>query len=367
MARRPQQYGTLASIAAKLGVSRTTVSNAYNRPEQLSAELRQRILNTAEKMGYLGPDPMARSLRTRRAGSIGVLLTEHLSYAFEDLASVDFLAGMAEAAYGSNTMLTLVPASPETSVDLVSAQQLVSQSVVDGFVIYSVAKGDPHLQAVRTRGLPAVICDQPADELDLPFVGIDDHAAIAPAAHALVNAGHRKVGILSIRLDRVRNDGRVTRERLENAQHHVQRSRVSGALDVFASAGIDVSDIPIMECWQNDRSHNIGVAKNLLEAYPDLTAVLCTTDSLAFGVLDYAMSIGKSVPGDLSVTGFDGTQLALARNLSTVIQPNKNKGEETGKLLFQMIEHNITGGPAPVETRVILDTCYNAGSTIASL
>lgn len=100
MARRPQQTGTLASLAAKLGVSRTTVSNAYNRPEQLSAELRQRILDTAEKMGYPGPDPMARSLRTRHAGSIGVLLTDHLSYAFEDMASVDFLAGMAEAAYG---------------------------------------------------------------------------------------------------------------------------------------------------------------------------------------------------------------------------------------------------------------------------
>lgn len=172
MARRPQQTGTLASLAAKLGVSRTTVSNAYNRPEQLSAELRQRILDTAEKMGYPGPDPMARSLRTRHAGSIGVLLTDHLSYAFEDMASVDFLAGMAEAAYG-NTMLTLVPANPESSVDLTSAQQLVSQSVVDGFVIYSVAKGDPHLQAVRQRGLPVVICDQPADEEDLPFVGIE--------------------------------------------------------------------------------------------------------------------------------------------------------------------------------------------------
>src|SRR5699024_8779711 len=123
MARRPQQTGTLASLAAKLGVSRTTVSNAYNRPEQLSAERRQRILDTAEKMGYPGPDPMARSLRTRHAGSIGVLLTDHLSYAFEDMASVDFLAGMAEAAYG-NTMLTLVPANPESSVDLTSAQQL---------------------------------------------------------------------------------------------------------------------------------------------------------------------------------------------------------------------------------------------------
>ena len=359
MARRPQQTGTLASLAAKLGVSRTTVSNAYNRPEQLSAELRQRILDTAEKMGYPGPDPMARSLRTRHAGSIGVLLTDHLSYAFEDMASVDFLAGMAEAAYG-NTMLTLVPANPESSVDLTSAQQLVSQSVVDGFVIYSVAKGDPHLQAVRQRGLPVVICDQPADEEDLPFVGIEDRAAIAPAARVLVAAGHRNIGILSIRLDRERNDGRVTRERLDNAHHHVQQSRVRGALDIFREAGVNPADVPIMECWLNDRPHNVATAKALLEAHPDLTAVLCTTDSLAFGVLEYLASIGKSVPEDLSVTGFDGTQLALARNLTTVIQPNRQKGMEAGKLLFSMIE----GGDA---RRVLLDTTFAPGGTVRAL
>lgn len=358
MARRPQQTGTLASIAAKLGVSRTTVSNAYNRPEQLSADLRKRILDTAEKMGYMGPDPMARSLRTRRVGTIGVLLTEHLSYAFEDMASVDFLAGMAEAAYG-NTMLTLIPANPETSVDLMSAQQLVSQAVVDGFVIYSVAKGDPHLQAVRQRGLPTVICDQPADEEEVPFVGIDDRAAIAPAASALVAAGHRRIGILSIRLDRQRNDGRVTRERLENAHHHVQKSRVWGALDVFREAGINPADVPIMECWLNDREHNVAAAHALLGAHPDLTAVLCTTDSLAFGVLEYMHSIGKTVPEDLSLTGFDGTQPALARGLTTVIQPNKKKGFEAGKLLFSMIEQDSQGSG-----RMILETSFSAGSTV---
>lgn len=365
MARRPQNYGTLASIAAKLGVSRTTVSNAYNRPGQLSADLRERILDTAEKMGYLGPDPMARSLRTRRAGSIGVLLTEHLSYAFEDMASVDFLAGMSEAAYGSNTLLTLVPASPETSTDAITAQQLISQTVVDGFVIYSVAKGDPHLEAVRLRGLPSVICDQPADEVGLPFVGIDDFQAIAPAAHALMDAGHRKVGILSIRLDRVRNDAHVDQQRLDAAQHHVQQARIRGALSVFAAHGVAHGDVPIIECWLNDRAHNIAAAGALLDAHPELTAVLCTTDSLAFGVMEYAATHAISVPGDLSVTGFDGTELALARDITTVVQPNKRKGFDAGSLLFQMIERNIAQVPEPPRARIILETGFNAGTTLA--
>lgn len=356
---RKQQYGTLASIAAKLGVSRTTVSNAYNRPEQLSADLRQRILDTAEEMGYLGPDPVARSLRTRRAGAIGVLLTEDLTYAFEDMASVDFLAGVAQAA--GDTQLTLVPASPESSVDHASAQQLVNNSAVDGFVIYSVAKGDPHLEAVQARGLPAVISDQPAGEEDVPFVGADDRLAIAPAAQALVDAGHRKIGILSIRLDRERNEGPVSSERLENAQYQLQRARVLGALDVFEAAGMDPAAVPVVECWINDKEHNFAAAQQLLEANPDLTGVLCTTDSLAFGVLRYIKSLGKTVPADLSVTGYDGTEMALARDLTTVIQHNKLKGFKAGQILLQMIEKEF------VEPKTVLTTTFHEGSTVAKV
>ena len=107
---RSARRGTLASIAAELGVSRTTVSNAYNKPDQLSEELREKILNTATRLGYPGPDPTARSLRTRHAGAIGVLLTEELTYAFEDQASLEFMAGVSEACSKMNASMLLIPA-----------------------------------------------------------------------------------------------------------------------------------------------------------------------------------------------------------------------------------------------------------------
>ncbi|WP_034650878.1 LacI family DNA-binding transcriptional regulator [Corynebacterium vitaeruminis] len=350
---------SLASLAKELGVSRTTVSNAYNHPEQLSASLRERILETAERLGYPGPDPTARSLRTKRVNALGVLLTEHLTYAFEDRASLDFLAGMAEASYGSQTSMTLVPVGPNTT-DVLSARQLVNSAVVDGFVVYSVAKNDPYLEAAKTRGLPIVICDQPADDFELPFVGIDDRAAIAPAARALVDAGHTKIGILCIRLDTVPNNGPVSAERLDNAHHHVQRSRVLGALDVFAEAGIDRASVPVVERHINDPRNNVDAARQLLEANPELTAVLCSTDTMAFGVLEYARGKGLSVPGDLSVTGFDGIEPALAMGLSTVIQPNKEKGLNAGRMLASLLDDETAA------KRVLLETTYNEGATIAA-
>lgn len=357
MAKRSPRKISLASLAQELGVSRTTVSNAYNHPEQLSHELRVRILDVAEKLGYPGPNPAARSLRMRRIGSIGVLLTEHLTYAFEDIASVDFLAGLAEASIGTQTTLTLVPVGP-SSASPTAALQLVNSAVVDGFVVYSVAKDDPYLEAANTRGLPTLICDQPTNDDRFPFVGIDDAHAIAPAAHALVTAGHRKIGILCIRLSLDRNDGLVSPQRLETAHHHVQQARVQGALQVFAAAGIDPRTVPIVERHINDPENNIDAARELLTRHPDLTAVLCTTDTMALGVLNYAAAHGINVPEDLSVTGFDGISTALMRNVTTVLQPNKAKGECAGRVLHHMIEG------LQVEPRTILDVGFYPGSTV---
>ncbi|WP_293777647.1 LacI family DNA-binding transcriptional regulator [uncultured Corynebacterium sp.] len=351
---------TLASLAAELGVSPTTVSNAYNRPDQLAPATRERILAAAAERGYTGPDPTARSLRTRRQGSLGVLLTEHLSYAFEDMASVDFLAGMAEASAGASTTLTLIPAGPDTAGAPNDAQaaQLVGSAAVDGFVVYSVAAGDAYLDAVQRRGLPVVVCDQPTDS-GLPFVGVDDRAAIAPAAQALVDASHTRIGILAIRLYRERLDGEVTAAQLAAADMHVQRSRVLGALDVFAAAGLDPASIPVVTRHINDSRTAYAAAEELLTKHPDLTAVLCTTDSMALGVMAYARDHGIAVPGQLSVTGFDGIAPALALGLSTVVQPNKEKGAAAGRMLASLIDGR---GEVP---RVLLETTFQPGRTVA--
>ncbi|MEO1204134.1 MAG: LacI family DNA-binding transcriptional regulator, partial [Pseudomonadota bacterium] len=95
MARAKQRL-TLRDMASRLGVSTATISNAFNRPDQLSRQLRERILDECHTAGYLGPNAAARSLRTGRTGIIGVMLSNYLSYSFSDPVAQQFLQGLSE-------------------------------------------------------------------------------------------------------------------------------------------------------------------------------------------------------------------------------------------------------------------------------
>src|SRR6059058_1886487 len=220
---RTRRQATLASLAAELGVSRTTVSNAYNRPDQLSAPLRARVLEAARRLGYPGPDPVARSLRTRKAGAVGLLLTEALSYAFRDPAATGFLEGLALACEEAGQGLLLVPVSPEQA-DVTA----VHQAGVDGFVVYSVREDDPHFLAVLERPLPVVVCDQPHGVEGVDRVGVDDRAGMLALARHLTGLGHRRIGVLCMRLGAGHHDGPADRARQDNTTYPVQRDRLAG-------------------------------------------------------------------------------------------------------------------------------------------
>src|ERR1700751_3364452 len=145
----PRRRATRASLAAELKVSRTTISNAFNRPDQLSADLRERVLETAKRLGYPGPDPVARSLRTRKAGAVGLLMAEPLTYFFSDPAARDFVAGVAQSCeeMGQGLLLGAVGAIRRPG----DGTGAVLAAGVDGFVVYSVCDDDPYLQVVLQR------------------------------------------------------------------------------------------------------------------------------------------------------------------------------------------------------------------------
>jgi DNA-binding LacI/PurR family transcriptional regulator len=342
----PRRRATLASLAAELKVSRTTISNAYNRPDQLSADLRERVLAAAKELGYAGPDPLARSLRTRKAGAIGLVITEPLNYSFSDPAALGFVTGLAESCEEAGQGLLLVAAGPGRSVSDGTAAGLAAS--VDGFVVYSASDDDPYLAVISQRGLPVVVVDQPMDVPGASRVGIDDRAAMRSIAEYVVGLGHRQLGMLTMRLGREwpyesTAPAVAHPERLQSPHFHVQRERINGVLDAMKRAGLHRGSLTVVESSEHRPSSGGAAAKVALEANPQITALMCTADVLAVSAMDYLRAHGIYVPGQMTVTGFDGVPEALARGLSTVSQPSVEKGRRAGWLL-----HNPPRSGLPV-------------------
>jgi DNA-binding LacI/PurR family transcriptional regulator len=325
---------TLTQVAAEAGVSPMTVSNAFNRPDQLSPSMRERVLETARRVGYSGPDPVARGLRSGRAGAIGVVYDTRLSYALRDPAAGAFLSGICERAEGDRLGLLIVPGTAPEDRDV----NPVRGAIVDGFLIYSVATGDPLLAAVLDRGLPTVVVDQPRIR-GTAFVGIDDRAAAAAAAGHALALGHRRLAALTFAQVPDGRSGIADAARQASATYPVTRARLAGYADAAAAVGVRWADVPVYECAGSSRDLGAAGAAALLECSPRPTALLATSDELALGALDAAHERGVRVPGELSVIGFDDTPAAAGARppLTTVHQDHAEKGRGACALLLDRI------------------------------
>jgi DNA-binding LacI/PurR family transcriptional regulator len=322
---------TLQTIADELGVSRSTVSNAYSRPDQLSPELRSRILETAKRLGYAGPNPSARSLRSGRVGAIGVLLTANLSSAFSDPYTVSYLRGLAEAAESRQTSLLLIPLPNDPD----AARLAVRDAAVDAFCVYCVPDWCGVLEVIRSRALPVVGGEDPSViEPGECHVGIDERAACRQLGQHVTALGHRRVAILGHWAADQPVSGPVTVADPGELRNYVTRERVLGYRDALGAVGVAWRDVTFVHVAGNDRSHGALAASYALDRADRATAIMATTDMLALGVLD-ALASRRLRPGiDVSVTGFDDIPEAAAAGLTTVWQPSDERGRLSGQMLF---------------------------------
>lgn len=326
---------TLADVAAYIGVSRTTVSNAYNRPDQLSPTLRERVLTAAGELGYNGPDPVARSLRRGKAGSLGLVFDQQLRYIFTDPAAVLFVSGVAAGCEDQGTGLALVPQLPG------GAAEVVRSALVDGYVMFCTPEDDDRLDAVRARGLPFVLVDF-SPYVEGPRVNIDDRGGARAAAQHLVDLGHRRFGLVL-----PYDDGATTAALAEEgsdptkaADHtrwrcFIRHERILGWREPLKNAGVDWDAVPVGSASGRADESGYRAAVQLLDRADRPTAILCLSDVLAFGVMRAAAERGIRIPQDLSIVGYDDVPEAATSSLTTVFQNHAAKGEEAVRLLTE--------------------------------
>lgn len=345
----PSRRITLKDLAKQLGVSTATVSNAFNRPDQLSPRLRDRILAEARALGYDGPDAKARSLRTGRSCIIAVVVAESLTYSLNDAVSSEFLAGVAEVLDAHGHTLLLLSGRERAE------QTTGSASIADGFIVYGLMPAQS-LTGKLAQQRPLVAVDFSID--GRPMVHIDNRpASYAIARHALRRPPQRP-GILSLRLTRTPCNGRTTGHALLSEEKTITRSRLTGFHQAFADAGIDPASVPVWNIEENTFEDCAPVIAAVLDLpddeRPDL--LLCMSDRIALTALTLAEQRGIRIPDDLRLTGFDGISEGQYRapRLTTVRQESGEKGRLAASMIL---------GIAPAEshelkTEMILgDTC----------
>jgi DNA-binding LacI/PurR family transcriptional regulator len=340
--------GTLRDVARLVGVSHTTVSNAFSRPDQLSPELREKILAAARSVNYSGPNPAAQMLTRGFANTIALVYADPLYHAFEDPATSAFVGGVAEACDQRGLGLLLLQGGGATLHTIQSA-------AVDGLIIYSMSKEGEAIRTIADRGLPMVVVDQPLIP-KVPFVGIDDRAAARACAQHLKDLGHQSFAIVTFQLGSDGHCGLIERKRLKVICFEIPKRRIEGYLEVIDCSGPEFSVI-VWECSSSNEESGRTAAEGILRTEPRPTAILATSDRLAIGVMEVARGHQLRVPQDLAVIGFDDIPAAklITPRLTTVHQPMADKGRLAVSLLLKEKRSLRTMVPTKVIVRQSTD------------
>ena len=311
---------TIRDVAAAAGVSRGTVSRVINGGHWVSPESRAAVDAAISSTGYHA-NHHARSLATGRADSIAFLLTEPQHLLFADPTFSILLRGAAQAlAQRKKALVLLVAGTPE---ERANAAHFVGAGHVDGVLLISSHESDPLLGDLIATGIPTVSCGIPLGRPgELPTVSVDESGSARIMTRYLRESGRRRIAMIAGPADTPGG-----------------RFRLVGFQEELG----DDFDAELVE--QGDYSMESGsvAMERLLERRADVDAVFAASDLMAAGAMTYLRRVGKRVPEDIAVAGFDDSGLAatLEPALTTMRQPFEHISEEMVALLLNV----IGGGP----------------------
>ena len=306
---------TIYSIAESLGVSPSTVSRAFSRPEMVKQSVREQILETARELGYT-PNRAARGLATGRTGVIGMLVPDVENPFFPPL-----IRAVQDAAREQDAELLLIDSELSASAE----QDLVARirPQVDGLIIASARLPSKQLHDVL-RGVPAVIVNRAVRSL--PAVVCDNTEALQGLAQHLREHGHSRVALLR-----------------GPSASWAATSRARAVRSWAESSGVELVELGPFEAQFEDGR---AAAQQIIDV--DATAVFAFDDLMAAGVIAGLSERGERVPADRSIVGCDDVLLArtMTPGLTTVAAPFT----ELGRASVEVLGEAIAGGPVRTVT-----------------
>jgi LacI family transcriptional regulator len=305
---------TMAHVAREASVSLMTVSRVINSKEGVSQATRERVQAVIERLGYR-PSDIARGLVTKRTGTLGLVIPDVSNPFFAEVAR-----GAEHIAYDAGYNVFLCNTGEDTQRELEVLQSL-EEKRVDGIVVCSSRLEESALEEAVAGHLAAVLVNRRLESDDVGIVLIDDMVGGQMTTNHLLQAGHRAIGYLA-----------------GPPASRSGRWRAEGYRAALKAAGVDHNPDWVRHCLPVVEGGR-ETTRELLSACPELTALFCYNDLVAIGALQACADLGRRVPDDVAIVGFDDIPLAalVSPALTTCLVPRYDLGSAAMRLLLDKI------------------------------
>jgi DNA-binding LacI/PurR family transcriptional regulator len=319
---------TIKDIAERAGVSKTTVSFALNDPDRISEETYKRVMAVVTELDYV-PNPVARTLTTKRLGALGLLLPQPITEALRNPYVVEIIRGIGELCAERELSLTMLPPMRGRVIEA------ARRAFVDGLITIGVGPDHEVVELLNKRHIPFVTIDGEDTEATVN-VGVDDEAAAYGLMRHLLGLGHRRIVVLELMPDAIK----LPAERFSL----VRDRRIAGFARALGEAGLglDSEGVRVVSAESSIEGGDAAVSA-MLGGSRAPTAIVAMSDALALGAYEACRRAGLSIPGDISVAGFDDIPAAARANppLTTVRQPGREKGAVAAALVAELLDGGL--------------------------
>lgn len=317
---------TIKDVAKKAGVSIGVVSRAFNNYPDISEKTRQKIFEVAKELNYT-PNIVAKNLSSKRQLTIGLISSGMLESGEKDShISFEIFKGVYTASKENHY---------ELAIYLIDSQEQKGKSYakfckernIGGAILQGIRTDDPYFEELLDTNIPCVLIDIGVDkEHDLiSAVSIDNIAASEEITTYLLERNHRDIVVMA-----------------GKKEAYVNNWRLQGVQKAFQKYGVPLQENNILYGEFSEKTAYLAAKKYLQNHIP--SAFLCFSDLMAMGVLEAALEAGLKVPGDLSITGFDGLILTGYTNppITTIKQNFFEIGRQAALAVQEMMEGKDT-------------------------
>ena len=325
---------TINDVAQFAGVSKKTVSRVINNQSEITETTREKVLNAIEILGYR-PSKVAQALATKRTETMGLLIGEIANPYFSEVAQ-----GIMEVAQKNNYSVLIFNTNSEPKNEQLAVNTLLDHNI-DGIIIYPTWENVKWFSEIISKHIPIVFIDSETESVSrIGQIKTMKYEGAYNATHHLIGKAHQHIGMVACK-----------------ANQPIEFDRVRGYHDALINSGIQYREELVILEGSPDIEDGYKNTQKLINNHPELSAIFCFNDLMAMGCIQACKDLGKRIPDDIAVIGYDDIRFSslLTPSLTTIQVNKKEMGIQAASLLIKMLKNPNEVYPTHyIETNLVI-------------